>query len=78
MGVLVHWRTQPETGLDSNAVEPDQNSVEPVANPVEPVQNSVEPFSKNLHTTFSERTDWHTGRSDSGRGEQCRNRLNRF
>jgi hypothetical protein len=39
------------------------------------IQNSVEPVSKNLHMTFSDRTDWQTG---SDRGEQCRNRLNRF
>jgi hypothetical protein len=73
-------------------VEPDQNSVEPVANPVESGQNSVEPvanpvkpgqnlvelvFQKSAHEFF-DRTDWQTGRSDSDRGEQCRNRLNRF
>jgi hypothetical protein len=81
-GFSVHWRTQPETGPDSNSVELDQNPVEPVANPVEPDQNSVEPvanpvepgqirlnrFSKHLHTTFSDRIDWQTGRSDSDRG----------
>jgi hypothetical protein len=40
------------------------------------IQNSVEPvFQKKLHMTFSNRTDWQTG---SDRGEQCRNRLNRF
>jgi hypothetical protein len=31
-----------------------------------------------LHTTFSDRIDWQTGRSESDIGEQCRNRLNRF
>jgi hypothetical protein len=63
-GFSVRWRTQPETGPDSNSVELDQNSVEPVANPVESGQNSVEPgqnsvepfFQKSAHDFFWQ--DW--------------------
>jgi hypothetical protein len=73
-GFSVYWRTQPETGPDSNSVELDQNSVEPVANPVEPGQNSVEPvanpvepgqnsvepvFQKSAHDFFWQ--DWLAG-----------------
>jgi hypothetical protein len=29
-------------------------------------------FSKNLHTTFSDRIDWQTGRSESDRGNSAK------
>jgi hypothetical protein len=63
----VHWRTQPETGPDSNSVEPVSNSVQPVSNSVEPdwkfgstgfkfgwtgFKIRLNRFSKNLHMTF--------------------------
>ena len=49
-GFSVHWRTQPETGPDSNSVELVSNSVQPVSNSVEPV------FQKSAHDFFWQ--DW--------------------
>jgi hypothetical protein len=67
-GFLVHWRTQPETGPATNSVEPGQNSVEPVCKSkirlnrlqirLSQAKIRLNCFSKNLHTTFSDRTDW--------------------
>jgi hypothetical protein len=60
----VHWLAQPESGPVPKLVEPAQKPVEPI-------------FQQSAHD-FSDRTDWQTGGSESGRRNNAKNRLSPF